>query len=69
PHLPDGSATAQQARLAVWDGVLKQLDGIDPKQLSPANQINLAIYRPQVENLAADVRMRLYEMPFNVFPD
>ncbi|RBK07419.1 hypothetical protein BRO05_02145, partial [Xanthomonas oryzae pv. oryzae] len=61
------SATAQQARLAVWDGVLKQLDGIDPKQLSPANQINLAIYHPQVENLAADVRTRLYEMPFNVF--
>ncbi len=48
-HLPDVSATAQQARLAVWDGVLKQLDGIDPKQLSPANQINLAIYHPQVE--------------------
>ncbi|AZR24512.1 DUF885 domain-containing protein [Xanthomonas vasicola] len=64
-HLPDVSAAAQQARLAVWDGVLKQLDGIDPKQLSPANQINFAIYRPQVENLAAEVRLRLYEMPFN----
>ncbi|MEQ8036739.1 DUF885 family protein [Xanthomonas sp. WHRI 6106] len=64
-HLPDVSAAAQQARLAVWDGVLKQLDGIDPRQLSPANQINFAIYRPQVENLAADVRLRLYEMPFN----
>ncbi|MBO9878710.1 DUF885 family protein [Xanthomonas sp. D-99] len=64
-HLPDVSATAQQARLAVWDGVLKQLEGIDPKQLSPANQINFAIYRPQVENLAAEVRLRAYEMPFN----
>ncbi len=64
-HLPDVSAAAQQARLAVWDGVLKQLDGIDPKQLSPANQINFAIYRPQVENLAAEVRLRAYEMPFN----
>ncbi|KGT82568.1 hypothetical protein OC00_18500, partial [Xanthomonas vasicola] len=64
-HLPDVSAAAQQARLAIWDGVLKQLDGIDPKQLSPANQINFAIYRPQVENLAAEVRLRLYEMPFN----
>ncbi|MCC8618693.1 DUF885 domain-containing protein [Xanthomonas vesicatoria] len=63
--LPDVGAAAQQARLAVWQGVLKQLDGIDPKQLSPANQINLAIYRPQVENLAAEVRLRLYEMPFN----
>nr|WP_244672252.1 DUF885 family protein [Xanthomonas sp. D-36-1] len=64
-HLPDVSATAQQARLAVWDGVLKQLEGIDHKQLSPANQINFAIYRPQVENLAAEVRLRAYEMPFN----
>ncbi|WP_115514280.1 DUF885 domain-containing protein [Xanthomonas arboricola] len=63
--LPDVGANAQQARLTVWEGVLKQLDGIDPKQLSPANQINLAIYRPQVENLAAEVRLRLYEMPFN----
>ncbi|USJ02614.1 DUF885 family protein [Xanthomonas prunicola] len=64
-HLPDVSAAAQQARLAVWDGVLRQLDGIDPKQLSPANRINFAIYRPQVENLAAEVRLRAYEMPFN----
>ncbi|MEA9589431.1 DUF885 family protein [Xanthomonas sp. WHRI 10064A] len=63
--LPDVGAAAQQARLTIWEGVLKQLDGIDPKQLSPANQINLAIYRPQVENLAAEVRLRLYEMPFN----
>ncbi|NEL42468.1 MAG: DUF885 domain-containing protein, partial [Xanthomonas perforans] len=63
--LPDVGAAAQQARLAVWEGVLKQLDGIDPKQLSPANQINFAIYRPQVENLAAEVRLRAYEMPFN----
>ncbi|MBB2806699.1 DUF885 domain-containing protein [Xanthomonas arboricola] len=63
--LPDVGPAAQQARLAVWDGVLKQLDGIDPKQLSPANQVNYAIYRPQVENLAAEVRLRLYEMPFN----
>ncbi|PPU76388.1 MULTISPECIES: DUF885 domain-containing protein [Xanthomonas] len=64
-HLPDVGPAAQQARLAVWDGVLKQLDGIDPRQLSPANQINFAIYRPQVENLAAEVRLRAYEMPFN----
>ncbi|MCS3748015.1 uncharacterized protein (DUF885 family) [Xanthomonas arboricola] len=63
--LPDVGVASQQARLAVWEGVLQQLDGIDPKQLSPANRINLAIYRPQVENLAAEVRLRLYEMPFN----
>lgn len=65
PRLPDVSAAAQQARLKVWDGVLAQLDKLDAARLSPANQVNLAIYRPQVENLAAEVRFGLYEMPFN----
>jgi len=64
-HLPDVSAAAQQARLKVWDGVLAQLDKLDAARLSPANQVNLAIYRPQVENLASEVRFGLYEMPFN----
>ncbi len=64
-HLPDVGAEAQQARLKVWEQVLKDLDGIDATQLSPENRINLAIYRPQVENLAAEVRLRAYEMPFN----
>jgi uncharacterized protein (DUF885 family) len=65
PRLPDVSPAAQQARLKVWDDVLAQLDTLDAAKLSPANQVNLAIYRPQVENLAAEVRFKLYEMPFN----
>lgn len=64
-RLPDVGAPAQQARLKVWEQVLKELDGIDPDRLSAENRINLAIYRPQVENLAAEVRLRTYEMPFN----
>ncbi|WP_411833743.1 DUF885 domain-containing protein [Pseudoxanthomonas mexicana] len=64
-RLPDVGAQAQQARLKVWEQVLEDLDGIDPSQLSAENRINLAIYRPQVENLAAGVRLRAYEMPFN----
>ncbi len=64
-HLPDVGPDAQQARLQVWDDVLRQLDAIDVKQLSADNQVNYAIYRPQVENLAAEVRFRAYEMPFN----
>lgn len=64
-RLPDVGASAQQARLKVWEQVLKELDGIDPARLSAENRINLAIYRPQVENLAAEVRLRAYEMPFN----
>jgi uncharacterized protein (DUF885 family) len=65
PRLPDVSPTAQQARLKVWDDVLAKLDKLDKAKLSPANQVNLAIYRPQIENLAAEVRFKLYEMPFN----
>ena len=64
-HLPDVSAAAQAERLKIWTDVLQQLDTIDPAQLSPDNRINLAVYRPQVENLAAEVRLRGYEMPFN----
>ena len=56
---------SQQARLEKWEQVLAALDGIDEAQLSPANRIHLAVYRPQIENLAADVRLRGYEMPFN----
>ncbi len=45
--------------------MLKQLDAIPASQLSAENQVNLAIYRPQIENLAAGIRFRDYEMPFN----
>lgn len=65
PHLPDVGATAQRRRLAKWDQVLKQLQAIDPATLSPTEQVNYAVYRPQVENLAASIRFRDYEMPFN----
>lgn len=65
PRMPDVGPEAQARRLAVWDGVLKQLEGIDPAALSPADRIDYAVYRPQVENLAASVRFRDYEMPFN----
>ena len=65
PKLPDVSAAAQQERLRVWDEVLRQLDALDPQRLSAANQVNLAVYREQVHNLAENVRLRSYEMPFN----
>ena len=64
-RLPDVSAAAQQARLKVWEDVLAQLDRLDVKALSDAQQINYAIYRDQVFNLAQEVRLRTYEMPFN----
>ncbi len=64
-RLPDVGAAAQKQRLAYWSDVLKQLDAIPEAELSAENQVNLAVYRPQVENLAADIRFRGYEMPFN----
>ncbi len=65
PQLPDVSPAAQQARLKVWQDVLARLDAIDPARLSPANRVNYAVYRDQVQNLADEVRFGLYEMPFN----
>ncbi len=64
-RLPDVGARAQAERLKVWDDVLAQLQQVDPAALSADNRINLAIYRAQVENLADEVRLRAYEMPFN----
>jgi len=64
-RMPDVSAASQQARLKVWDAVLEQLQRIDPTTLSTENQVNYAIYRDQVFNLAQEVRLRTYEMPFN----
>lgn len=64
-RLPSVDAASQAARLEVWEGVLAELDALDPAALSPDNRIHLAVYRPQVENLAAGVRFRAYEMPFN----
>jgi uncharacterized protein (DUF885 family) len=64
-RLPAIDAKTQGQRLAHWDDVLKQLAGIKPAELSAENQINYAVYKPQVENLAAGIRLRDYEMPFN----
>lgn len=64
-HLPHVDAKSQATRLAYWNDVLKQLDAIPAKELSAENKVNLAVYRPQIEDLAASIRFRDYEMPFN----
>lgn len=64
-RLPAVDPKTQTARLAYWDDVLKKLAAIQPKDLSPDNQINYAVYKPQVENLAAGLRFHDYEMPLN----
>ncbi len=64
-HLADVGPTAQKTRLAYWNDVLKELGTIPVDQLSAENKVNLAIYRPQIEDLSAGIRFRDYEMPFN----
>jgi uncharacterized protein (DUF885 family) len=64
-HLPAVDAATQAERLKYWRDVLKQLDAIPASELSAENQVNLAVYRPQVQDLAAEQAFRSYEMPFN----
>ncbi len=64
-HLAHVDAATQATRLAYWDKVLKQLADIPRDQLSPEQRINLDVYKPQIENLAADIRFKGYEMPLN----
>lgn len=64
-HLPRVDAATQDARLAYWTDVLKKLDGIDVRALSPEQQINYAIYKIQIDNLAADQRFGTWQAPLN----
>jgi len=64
-RLTDVGADAQATRLKYWQDVLKQLDAIPVADLSADNKVNVAIYRPQIENFVAGIRFRDYEMPFN----
>lgn len=64
-RLDDVDAASQQQRLDYWQDVLRQLDGIDVAQLSPADRVNYAVYREQIGNFIADQRFKNWQMPFN----
>ena len=64
-RLPAVDTKTQQARLQYWTDVLHKVDAIPVSELSAENKVNLEVFRPQIENLAAGVRFRQYEMPFN----
>jgi uncharacterized protein (DUF885 family) len=64
-RLPAVDAATQQMRLKYWQDVLKKIAAIPAAELSAENKVNLAVYKPQIENLAAGIRFRDYEMPFN----
>jgi len=58
-------AAAQEARLAYWAGILKELGAIDAAALSPAERINFAVYRAQIASLHDAQRFREFEQPVN----
>src|SRR5579863_932978 len=64
-HLPKTDPASQALRLRMWLDVLRKLDAIPVAELSPAEQLNYAIYRPQIETLIASQQFRDYEMPAN----
>jgi uncharacterized protein (DUF885 family) len=64
-HLPKVDPASQEARLKYWQDVHAKLEAIPRAQLSPEEQINYDVYKPQIEVLIANQRFRDYEMPAN----
>ena len=64
-RLPRVDPTTQAMRLSYWQDVLHKLDDIPRAQLSPEEQINYDVYRPEIENFVANQKFRDYEMPAN----
>jgi uncharacterized protein (DUF885 family) len=64
-HLPKTDPASQAMRLHMWQDVLRKLDAVRSAELSPAEQLNYAVYRPQIEMLIAGQQFRDYEMPAN----
>jgi uncharacterized protein (DUF885 family) len=64
-HLPKVDPASQAMRLRMWQDVLEKLKSIPRAQLSPAEQLNYDVYRPQVEALISGQQYRDFEMPAN----
>lgn len=65
PSFARVDAPAQEARRVYWEGILKELDGVKPAELSPRERINYAVYRAQIAALLDAQRFREYEQPVN----
>ena len=61
-HVDQASQRRREAHLT---DVLRQLDAIPAKPLSPSEQVNAAIFRTVLENALIEARARTWEMPFN----
>ena len=64
-HLSKEDPATQDMRLRHWQDVLKQLDAVPRGELSPEEQVNYDVFRPEIENSVADQKFRDYEMPAN----
>jgi len=64
-HLPEVGEAAQQAKLAYWQDVLKQLQAIDPSRLTPQHAEDYAVYKFQIETLINDQVFKTYERPLS----
>jgi uncharacterized protein (DUF885 family) len=62
---PKVDPRTQDMRAAYMADVLKQLDALDAKNLSPDARMNLAIYRDQIEVRLSRLKFREYEKPLN----
>lgn len=65
PGLPDVGPAMQAAKLARWTRTLAALDAIRFADLSPAQQVNYAVYRQQIVSLLNEQKYRDYEKPLN----
>jgi uncharacterized protein (DUF885 family) len=64
-HLTKVDPETQAMRLAHWQDTLKQVDAIPRAELSPAEQLNYDVYKPQIETLISNQQFRDFEMPAN----
>lgn len=64
-RLPRVDAASQQARLAYWTRILRELDTIPVANLSAEERVNYAVFRTSIEAMANNIRFKGYEMPFN----
>ena len=63
--LPDVGPAAQAARLDRWTRTATALAAIPVADLSPAERVNRAVYKGQIDALLAAQRFREYEKPLN----
>jgi uncharacterized protein (DUF885 family) len=64
-HFPKVDPASQEARLAYWNDVMRELNAIPRAKLSREEQVNYDVYKPQIAALIASQQFRDYEMPVN----